>query len=170
VFIHELRLAAGLKLPTGKYKNLHDGLTSQLFTLGTGSVDLSLGAVYEARLNNTGINLSANIKQNSKNNQGYQYGSKFQTNIQVYQKIFIEENYAVSPNFGVQIERTSKDYLSNSMVDNTGGSLTTGSIGVEIKMKNIFIGVNYQIPIYQHIANDMIKANSRSMAHVSYSF
>jgi hypothetical protein len=56
------------------------------------------------------------------------------------------------------------------MVDNTGGSLTTGSIGVEIKMKNIFIGVNYQIPIYQHIANDMIKANSRSMAHVSYSF
>ena len=170
VFIHELRLAAGLKLPTGKYKNLHDGLTSQLFTLGTGSVDLSLGAVYEARLNNTGINLSANIKQNSKNNQGYQYGSKFQTNIQVYQKIFIEESYAVSPNFGVQMERTSKDYLNNSMVDNTGGSLTTGSIGVEIKMKNIFIGVNYQIPIYQHIANDMIKANSRSMVHVSYSF
>ena len=170
VFIHELRLSAGLKLPTGKYKNLHDGLTSQLFTLGTGSVDLSLGAVYEARLNNTGINLSANIKQNSKNNQGYQYGSKFQTNIQVYQKIFIKENYVISPNLGVQMERTSKDYLSNSLVDNTGGSLTTVSMGVEIKMKNIFIGVNYQIPIYQHIANDMIKANSRSMVHVSYSF
>ncbi|MFN5422695.1 MAG: transporter [bacterium] len=170
VFIHELRVAGGLKLPTGKYKNLQDGLTSQLFTLGTGSLDLNLGAVYEARLNNTGLNLSTNFKLNSRNNQGYQYGNKLQHNIQLYQKMFIGEKYAVSPNIGVQFERTSKDYFSKSLVDNTGGTLTTGSIGVEIKLKNIFIGANHQLPLSQHIANRMIEAKSRSMIHLSFSF
>jgi hypothetical protein len=84
--------------------------------------------------------------------------------------MFIGEKYAVSPNIGVQFERTSKDYFSKSLVDNTGGTLTTGSIGVEIKLKNIFIGANHQLPLSQHIANRMIEAKSRSMIHLSFSF
>ena len=170
VFIHELRLAGGLKLPTGKYKNLQDGPTSQLFTLGTGSLDVNLGAVYEARFNNTGLNLSSNLKLNTRNDQGYQYGNKLQHNVQVYQKMFIGEKHAISPNLGVQFERTRKDHFSKSFVDNTGGTMTTGSIGVEIKLNNIFIGANHQIPLYQNIANRMIEAKSRSMIHLSFSF
>lgn len=170
VLIQSMRVSIGLKLPTGKYKMNGNISSSQLFTLGTGTLDFNLGGVYEARLQNTGINLSANMKINSSNKDAYKYGNKFQFNAQVYQKIFINSNFSIAPNAGLQFEKNRKDVDKQEIVDISGGNLLNGSVGAELKMKNLLVGFNYQSPMSQNIGNSMISARDRSMIHLSYLF
>jgi hypothetical protein len=170
VIIQSMRVSIGLKLPTGKYKMNENVSSSQLFTLGTGTLDFNLSGVYEARLQNTGINLSANMKINSSNKDAYKYGNKFQFNAQIYQKIFINSNFSIAPNAGLQFEKNRKDVDKQEIVDISGGNLLNGSAGAELKMKNLLLGFNYQSPISQNIGNSMIAARDRSMIHLSYLF
>ena len=133
-------------------------------------MDFIFGAVYEARLQNTGLNISANYKLNTLNSSGYQYGNKFQNSAQLYQKLFVGKDFSVAPNIGVQFERNSKDQNLGNEVDVSGGNLTTLNYGAELKFKKILVGANLQSPISQNIANHQIEANDMWMMHLSYAF
>jgi hypothetical protein len=170
VFLQSLRAALGLKLPTGKFDMGISNAASQLFTNGTGTLDFMFGAVYEARLQNTGINISTNYKLNTENSVGYQYGNKFQSSAQLYQKFFLGMDFSIAPNLGFQIEQNNKDQNLGNEVDVSGGDLTTLNYGAELKFKKLLIGGNLQTPIAQHIANYQIEAKQRFMLHFSYAF
>lgn len=170
VFLQSGRAAMGVKLPTGKFDMATANSSSQLFTNGTGTLDFIFGAVYEARLQNTGVNISANYKLNTVNSSGYQYGNKFQYSAQMYQKLFVSKDFSVAPNIGVQFERNSKDHNLGNEVDVSGGDLTTLNYGAELKFKKILVGANLQSPISQNIAHHQIEANDRWMMHLSYAF
>jgi hypothetical protein len=170
VFLQSLRAAMGVKLPTGKFDMVVSNVSSQLFTNGTGTLDFMLGAVYEARLQNTGINFSSNYKLNTENSTGYQYGNKFQSSAQLYQKFFVGMDFSIAPNLGIQIEQNNKDQNLGNEVGVSGGDLTTINYGAELKFKKVLIGGNLQTPIAQNIANHQIEANQRWMLHFSFAF
>jgi hypothetical protein len=170
VLIQSFRIAAGVKLPTGKFNLNNELQQTQLFTLGTGTTDFMLGGVYEVRLQNTGLNISSNVKFNTENSKQYLYGYKLQSNFQLYQKIFFAEKLSLAPNIGLQYEYTQKDKFQNQIVDISGGYILNSIFGVEFQANKYFLGMNVQLPIRQNIGNGQIESNSRWMLHLSHAF
>lgn len=171
LFVQSLWIGAGIKAPTGKY-NPSDKLNStdaaNLFQLGTGSVDFSLNAMYDLRLQDAGLNTTLNYKMNTANKYNYQYGNKFGGNTQLYYKFRVKSAVTISPNVGIGYESSAKDAERGFSVDISGGNLLLGTLGVEANVGKVLIGANYQTPFSQQLANGMIKANDRAMVHLSF--
>lgn len=168
--IQTLWIGGGIKLPTGEY-NPEDKSTgdqnTNLFQLGTASLDYSFALNYDARLQNSGINISASYKINSANKYDYRYGNKLNLSTQLFHKINLR-HFAFAPNAGLQFETAKQDIDNNFKVDLSGGNVLLGTIGVETSIGKIAVGANFQTPLSQDLANGFVKAGNRTMVHVSF--
>ena len=170
LLVQSLWIGGSIKLPTGKYNPKDKSIISEnanLFQLGTGSVDFSLGLMYDVRLQDLGLNLAANYKMNTTNQYEYRYGNKLSTNLQAYYKIRVKKMITVAPNAGVLFETAEKDTDHGFTVDISGGNLTMATVGIETGFRNISLGGNWQTPVSQNLANGIIKANNRFMVHLA---
>ena len=170
LMIQSLWVGAGVKLATGQYNPQDKAATANsanLFQLGTGSTDFSLGLMYDIRLQDAGINLSSNYKINTANQYDYRYGNKFSLNSQVYYKFLIKNKVTIAPNAGVQYERSDEDLDKGLSVSASGGNLLLGTVGVETSFSKFAIGANVQTPFFQNLANGIVGANNRMMVHVA---
>lgn len=172
MLLHSLWVGAGVKAPTGRYEAPEkNGVeTANIFQLGTGSVDFTLNAMYDLRLQDAGINTMASYKVNTANAEEYRYGNKFSSSVQAYYKFRIKNKVTVAPNAGLLFESANKDLDEGYKVDVSGGHMLLGSFGAEVTFKNIAIGGNYQIPASQNLAGGFVKANNRAMMHVAFVF
>ena len=171
MLIQTLWVGGGVKLPTGKYNPKDKSLANDnanLFQLGTGSVDFSVNAMYDVRLQDAGLNVSGSYKINTTNKYDYSYGNKLSANAQAYYKIRIKNVLTLAPNAGVQYEHSQHDVDTHLSVDISGGRLLLGTLGVETAFKKISAGANWQTPISQNLADGIVKANNRMMVHVSF--
>jgi hypothetical protein len=162
---------AGLKLPTGRYTDEDKQNTSQntnLFQLGTGSVDFAFNAMYDLQWQNAGLNISGTYKMNSDNKYDYNYGNKVNSSAQLYYKFRVKEKLTIAPNAGMVYENSKKDIDNKIMVDVSGGNLLQGSLGVETAVKKLSIGASWQTPLSQDLADGFVKTNSRVMLHISF--
>jgi hypothetical protein len=103
LLIQDLWAGAGVKLPTGKYEpgdKETSGQSANLFQLGTGSFDFLATAMYDVRLQDAGLNLSASYKVNTTNKYDYNYGNKLSTNAQLYYKFRVKKVLTIAPNIG----------------------------------------------------------------------
>src|SRR4030095_5769579 len=100
-------------------------------------VDFSLGIMYDVRLQDLGLNLTANYKMNTTNQYEYRYGNKLSTNLQAYYKIRVKKMSTVAPNAGLLFETAAKDTDHGFTVDISGGNLTMVTIGIETAFRNI---------------------------------
>lgn len=168
-----LWIGGGIKLPTGEYNPAEKTTSSQntnLFQLGTGSVDYLVNAMYDIRLQDVGLNLNASYKSNNTNQHHYQYGDKFTSTAQLYYKIRSKEQLSIAPNMGVVIEKAKKDLNNGLWVDISGGNLVLGGFGLEATYKKIVVGGSWQTPLSQNLANGFVKTNNRMMLHIGYAF
>jgi hypothetical protein len=169
--IQTLWIGGGLKLPTGKYKVDDKDILSSLntFQLGTGSTDFMVNAMYDIRLQDAGINTNLSYKINTNNQFQYQFGNKLTANILTYYKLNIQNKFTIALNAGMLFEIASKDYEEKKfIVDNSGGNLSMSNLGIELTSKKISLGLNWQTPIEQNLANKTVSANDRFMVHVSF--
>ena len=170
LLIQSLWIGGGVKLPTGRYNPADKSNSTQntnLFQLGTASVDYSLAAMYDLRLQDAGINLSSSYKINKGNKYHYRYGNKFTLSTQAYYKLKIG-HITVAPNTGIQYEKGMQDTDNNFKVDLSGGNLLLGTLGIETSLKKVALGANFQTPLSQNLAGGFVKANNRLMVHVSF--
>lgn len=172
MLVHSLWVGAGVKAPTGKYEAPEkNGMeTANIFQLSTGSVDFTLNAMYDLRLQDAGINTMVSYKMNTVNGDEYRYGNKFSSGVQAYYKFRIMNKLTLAPNAGLLFESAKKDLDAGYRVDVSGGHMLLGSFGAEITFKNIAIGGNYQVPASQNLAGGFVKANNRAMMHVAFVF
>jgi hypothetical protein len=168
----QLWLGAGVKLPTGSFDvDVNDpeltvaDINAQL---GTGSTDVLLNATYSARVENFGVNASANYKLNTKNSDGYKYGNKFTGNLIGYYR-FGAKNTGVSPNAGLMYENIAGNLLKASKVQYTSSNVTNAILGVEFNFNKIGVGVNGQLPVIQNFAEGQTKLKFKAMAHITFS-
>lgn len=171
LLVQSLWIGGGIKLPTGKYIPADKQGTTQnanLFQLGTASFDFSLNAMYDLRIQDAGLNVSAGYKMNTANQYHYNYGNKLNTTAQLYYKLRVQNKFTVAPNLGILYENSKKDIDNKIMVDVSGGDLLLGSIGAETAVKKITVGANWQTPLSQNLGRGFVKANSRVMVHVSF--
>ncbi|MBK9484275.1 MAG: hypothetical protein IPO01_03345 [Chitinophagaceae bacterium] len=169
--VQTLWIGAGIKLPTGKYIPADKQNTSQntnLFQLGTASYDFSVHAMYDLRIQDAGLNVSASYKMNTANKYDYSYGNKLNTTAQLYFKFRVKNKFTIAPNTGITYENSKKDIDNQILVDVSGGNLLLGTLGVETTFKKISLGGNWQAPLSQNLANGFVKANNRVMLHVSF--
>lgn len=171
LLVQSLWLGGGIKLPSGKYTPSDKATASQntnLFQLGTASTDFTLNAMYDARLQDAGINISASYKMNTANRYHYNYGNKLGLTSQLYYKFRVLKHYTIAPNGGVMYEQSKKDIDNKITVDISGGNLLSGTAGMEISGKKISAGFNWQTPLSQNLAKGAVKANNRAMVHVAF--
>lgn len=171
LLVQSLWLGGGIKLPTGKYNPADKesiNQTTNLFQLGTGSTDFMLGAMYDIRLQDAGVNVNANYKINTPNKYDYLYGNKLNINTQAYYKFNIKQKLTIAPNAGIQYETARIDTDNKFDVSISGGNLLLGTVGLEANVKKMAIGGNWQTPLSQNLANGVVKANNRMMVHVSF--
>ena len=173
LLVQDLWIGGGIKLPTGKY-NPHDEETTNenanLFQLGTNSFDFMLTAMYDIRLQDLGLNISASYKMNTTNSYAYNYGNKMSINAQFYYKFRIKDNLSIAPNAGLSYEIAGKDLNDGDLVFTTGGYAFFGTAGAELKYKDIALGCNYQPSIAQHLGEGIVQARNKMMVHVAVSF
>jgi hypothetical protein len=170
ILVQTLWLGGGIKLPTGKYNADDKQNTMQntnLFQLGTASVDFTVNTMYDLRIQDAGLNISGSYKMNTANKYGYNYGNKLNATAQLYYKFKLSQNLTLAPNTGVVYEMSKKDIDNTIPVDISGGNLLQGSVGVETVMKKVSIGANWQTPLAQNLANNVVRANNKIMIHFS---
>jgi hypothetical protein len=171
LLVQSLWIGGGIKLPAGKYnpKDKSSGNdNANLFQLGTASVDFSVNAMYDIRLQDAGLNISASYKMNTANKYGYAYGNKANANAQLYYKLRIKNAVTIAPNGGVLFESAEKDVDNKIPVDVSGGKVLLGTVGLETSFNKISFGGNWQTPFSQDLANGIVKAHNRVMVHVSF--
>ncbi|MBL7763465.1 MAG: transporter [Chitinophagaceae bacterium] len=173
LLVQSLWIGGGFKLPTGEYTSAdksEDADNSNLFQLGTGSVDFTANLMYDIRLQDAGLNINSSYKLNSANKYDYRYGNKFSLSAQAYYKFRLAKKISIAPNVGTQYETANKDKDGASLSDGSGGRILLATTGVETVMGKIIIGGNYQLPLHQNLANGFVKAGDRFMLHVSFLF
>ncbi len=173
VLVHSLWGGIGVKLPTGRYNNNDKNVQENIqntFQLGTGSVDMVLNALYDVRLQDAGLNTNVSYKLNTANQYQYRYGNKLTVNMLGYYKFRLGTNSNIAPNTGLLYEQAEKDVKDRSrIVEESGGYSITYTIGTEWSYKKISAGANYQVPVWQQLANGKAKSLNRLMLHVSFS-
>lgn len=171
MLVQSLWIGGGVKLPTGKYETPEKALTApsaNLFQLGTGSVDFTLNAMYDIRLQDAGINTAASYKINTSNKDDYQYGNKLSVSAQAYYKFRILNSFTLAPNAGLLYESAEKDLDEGFKSDVSGGNVLMGIAGLEASFSKFAIGGSFQRPFSQDLANGFVKANNRAMVHISF--
>jgi hypothetical protein len=174
LLVQSLWIGAGLKLPTGKYEpseRLAIQESPNNFQLGTESTDFTLNAAYDVRWNDLGLNANVNYKMNTENKYDYRYGNKLTTNVLMYHKFRVAKTFTVAPNIGVLYETAAKDVESKKYdVAVSGGYSLSAVAGLEVSMKGLSFGANYQNVRSQDLAGGRAKAGDRVMVHMSLPF
>ncbi len=171
LLIQTLLVGGGIKLPTGKYNPADKESTNNnanLFQLGTGSVDFTLNAMYDLRVQDAGINAMASYKINTTNKYDYKYGNKLSVSTQLYYKFRVMQKFTIAPNAGVQYETAQKDMDMNYTAEVSGGNILLGTAGIETSFRKLSMGVNWQTPFSQNLADGFVKAGNRVMVHIAF--
>lgn len=173
LLVQDLWIGAGIKLPTGKYEpadNDASGKSANLFQLGTGSTDFILSGMYDIRLQDAGMNVSASYKMNTTNSSGYNYGNKLSSSVQFYYKFRVGKKASLAPNTGISYERSATDLNHEYPVFTSGGYVCSGTLGAELQYKKIAAGGNWQPALSQDLAAGVVRARNRMMLHLALMF
>ncbi len=174
LFRHNLWVGTGIKTNTGRY-NYNENDATQVanpnFQLGTGSWDLLLNMTYTLRYKKIGLNIDANYKINTANEHKYRFGNRVSGTLAGFFVQRITRKFAVMPNVGIYAESSAVDHRNKFEVEHTGGSLMALSVGIETYFLGKYsLGLNFQSPITQNLADKQIKANNRALVHLTWMF
>jgi len=167
---HNLLVGAGVKLPTGEFRAIQDGLTvNQNFQLGTGSVDFLFNMIYTLRYKNIGLNTEFTYNHNTTNRDDYRFGNTTRSGISAF---YIPQTGAVTvmPNAGISVETFRDNQQYEQPFPDSGGWAVLYNAGVEAYYRNMAVGVTYTHPGKQELFNGQVTAENRVALHVTYMF
>ena len=169
---HQAWLGAGLKLPTGKYNadetNIAQGAQNS-FQLGSGSLDYVFNAVYDIRYKNTGLSTNLSYRLNSSNRFNYQYGDKWNANLQLYSMLGQKNKVTVKPHAGFLYESASRDLNDAHLpVWQSGGDMGLATMGLDVSFGRISVSTSYQHVLFQQLGEDRIRGGNRVMAGLNW--
>lgn len=174
LLVQSVWIGGGIKVPTGKYEpseRLAIQESPNSFQLGTASTDFTLNVAYDVRYNDLGLNVNVNYKLNTENKYDYRYGNKLTANALAYYKIRVADVLTVAPNAGVLYETAAQDVENKKYnVAVSGGYSLSAVAGVEVAMKSVSFGANYQNIRAQDLAGGRANGGNRLMVHLSLPF
>jgi hypothetical protein len=167
---HSLLIGAGVKLPTGQFQAIEDGLTvNQNFQLGTGSVDYLFNLIYTIRVKKMGFNGEFTYNINTTNKDEYRFGNTSRSAISTFY-VMNAGNLTVMPNAGVSIETFRDNNQYGIAFEDTGGWAILYNAGIESYYKQFAFGVSYTHPGKQELFNNKVTSYDRFSMHLTYMF
>jgi hypothetical protein len=170
LFKQLLQFGGGIKLPTGKYDMLREGvLLNPNLQLGSGSFDFPLNLNYTLRYNKLGFNTDIGYTFNGVNNQEFQFGNRLNSGF----KFFYWKrtpNFLILPAIGSVFELAKKDKSSNRIQDHTGGSILFFQSGLDLYYKKMAFGFIYRKPLTQNLNAGFVTSKPRVSATIIYLF
>lgn len=170
MFKHSLLVGAGVKLPTGRFREIQDGLTiNQNFQLGTGSVDFLFNLIYTARYKSFGFNTEFTYSVNTTNRDEYRFGNASRSGLTAF---FIPKTGIITlmPNVGYSFETFRDNRQYGQVFPDTGGWATLYNAGLESYYKNFALGFSYSHPVKQKLFKENVTSNDRFSVHMTVMF
>jgi hypothetical protein len=167
---HNLLVGGGLKLPTGEYRALENGLTvNQNFQLGTGSVDFLFNMIYTARLKDVGLNTEVSYTLNTTNKDEYRFGNATRMGLTAFY-VLRQGSVTFMPNIGMSGEFFEDNKQFDQPFPDTGGWASLYNAGMEIYYRSVAVGVSFSRPGKQALFNDLVDADDRVSMHLTLMF
>lgn len=166
---HQLLVGGGIKLPTGKFRvDSAEIVSTANMQSGTGSYDFLINSIYSFQIRSWGFNFNANYKINTAA-EHFKFGNSLSINTFVF-RTFHVDNLTISPNAGLLLESIAANSNYSQKVADTGGNNLFTALGVELRLNNLSLGTNFQIPLSSDLSNGQTIAKTRGMVHLSIMF
>jgi len=169
---HSLQLGGGIKVPTGAFNRTDkDGIRYEpSYQLGTGSVDFLLAATYTLRHKKLGLNSQVSYKINLANPNGYRLGNQLTANTEFF-GVFKINRWLIVPKGGIQVEQNARNVNNHIVRLYTGGIQLLATAGINIFIHDqVQVGLTYEQPIWQKMADINVQNQGRLTAAVNYLF
>ena len=168
IFTHNIQVGAGLKLPTGKFKEANNaGTVNQSFQLGTGSWDYLFVTEYVIKKKNLGLNSMLNYTVKTENKKQYQFGNQLNYGTTLFYVLDVNTIQLV-PQVGLagEVYESNKHY--GQLVPDTAGDVLFSKFGLEAGRNKLSIGVSAMLPLNQNLSNGKIEAKYRWTVNLNY--
>jgi hypothetical protein len=167
---HNVLVGGGVKLPTGEFQAIENGLTvNQNFQLGTGSIDFLINLIYTIRYKNVGLNSEFTSTTNTKNKDQYRFGNSARAALTAFY-VVRSDAFTLMPNVGISGEFFKDNEQFSVEFPDTGGWASLINLGTEIYYRGTAFGFSYSHPGKQGLFNNKVTANDRMSMHLTFMF
>lgn len=167
---HNLLIGVGIKLPTGSYRAVENGLTvNQNFQLGTGSIDFPLNLIYTLRHKNLGLNTELSYTINTTNKDEYRFGNAARTGATLFH-VLRYRALTIMPNAGMSGEFFKDNKQFAEAFPDTGGWASFYNAGMEVYVRSIAVGFSYSHPGKQALFNNKVTSGDKVSFHLTFMF
>lgn len=145
---------AGFSLPTGKYRQRDETLTTlpNGFQLGTGAYSAVLNSVYLIRYKRVGVQVQGDYRTWTSNESQFQKGDQYSIQSQAFYRLPIKSGVLL-PQAGMRYEHLAKDIEFGAPRVQSGSTSTWATAGVDIYAKHWMLGCAVQSPIQQTLTS-----------------
>jgi len=167
---HNLLVGGGVKLPTGEFQAIENGLTvNQNFQLGTGSIDFLVNLIYTIRYKNIGLNSEFTSTINTMNSDEYRFGNTARAGLTAFY-VLRSGALTLMPNVGMSGAFFNDNEQFGVEFPDTGGWASLVNVGTEIYYRGTAFGFSYSHPGKQGLFNNKVTANDRVSMHLTFMF
>ena len=147
-FRHLLMAGGGLGMPTGKYQQRDETLTTLPlnFQMGSGAWSLRTTALYLIRYKRLGAQAQLDFQTFSTNENAFQKGNQISGMAQVFYR-FPLKNGLILPQIGLRQETLYKDNEFGTRKLDSGGNNTWSALNVDYYANGWMLGLNVQLPV-----------------------
>ncbi len=165
---HSLQIGGGVKLPIGNFETVNiEGSVNPSFQLGTGSWDYLLAANYGITHRNLGFTALLNYTIKTENDTSYRFGNQWNYALNTYKTYYLSDRVALTPQLGVGGESFERNKEFGLYIDDTGGDILFGRLGMEANYNRYALGVSGMIPIMQHLNAGKVESKSRFSVYLN---
>lgn len=168
---HLLLIGYGIKFPTGKHDaEANSSLANIYLQPGSGAFDYLFNLLYTIRRNRLGFSNDLQYRYCGENLQQYSFGNKYSLSSRLFYWKKLGRSCNFLPSAGVIFEKYDKDLNKGYIQEETGGYINSLSLGCELYYKRIFLSINYNQPVNQHLGNGNIQSLAKIQLNTSFVF
>lgn len=164
---HNLKLGAGIKIPTGKYNEDNNGSVNPSFQLGTGSWDYQFLGEYVLRNKRWGLSNMLNYVLKTENNKHYRFGNQLNYSSTLFFMTTLGK-LSFAPQLGISGENYQANQLWEQKQQDTSGNVLFSKIGFELGKDKLSLAVNALLPISQDLTGGKVEAKYRISVGLNY--
>lgn len=170
---HQLFIGAGIKAPIGAWKigsNEIHKVNNPNFQPGTGSWDYLFTWQYHLKFQNWGLWQDGQARWNGENTENYRFGHRFTGNLNMMYQVQWQGKRSIMPMAGIYFEHGFRNEKNGYEISETGGQLIMQNLGIQASMGSANLLCQYQIPLWQRLADGSMQTGNRLLIQIGWSF
>jgi hypothetical protein len=162
----------GVKFPTGNYQieNKNEKRHSILMQPGTGTTDFLVQINYLAGYKRLGVNLISAYRINTQNKYNERAGNGFTSNLSVFYKLVLNNNWILVPSFQNYYEFSNGIYVNKENLPLTSMNVLYTGAGLDLFYKSIQWNCSVQIKAHEEKISEKMQSAIKITSGIIYNF